>query len=362
MNKKIRFSKIMFLILTILSFAFLILYFGDKQAIVIISNNEIITQTKEQNRINNLPYSKTYFMCINESMEVSDIDLYDENIINVSLSDTGYKVKAINTGETRFYNKQEDKMYLISVSDLYEEAQMRDKDPLPCHQYTKEQAAYLDTVLQEKIYDAGYQTRAGALEAARFLTLQFKYKLLYFCENGRLDESTGHPYADGEGRYYHKGLYLSDDKLDDITISQQGPAIWGCDLYEVPEARDYYNGIDCSGFVTWALYNAGYNPGDIGGGYGIESEGFDCVDLGDAVYISDIDYSKVKAGDLIGFSGHIGMIIGVTDENVYVAQAYWENDLEVKKYTHEELENSMWDYIVLMDKYYKIDGNYTNMW
>ena len=59
------------------------------------------------------------------------------------------------------------------------------------------------------------------------------------------------------------------------------------------------------------MLNAGYDCGDIGGGYGIESEGFDCVDLGKAVEIKDIDYADIKAGDLIGYSGHIGMIIGV---------------------------------------------------
>lgn len=26
------------------------------------------------------------------------------------------------------------------------------------------------------------------------------------------------------------------------------------------------NGLDCSGFVSWVLLNAGYNPGDLGAG------------------------------------------------------------------------------------------------
>ncbi|MDO4940219.1 MAG: hypothetical protein Q4E33_00830 [Erysipelotrichaceae bacterium] len=365
MNKKTHKGiKILFIILLILTASFIVLYIGDKQAVTVIEENEQRAIQAEEERINNLEISKNIYLCINEKYYIDNIERFDDSIIKFHDENDVKYIIGTNVGQTKVYDVDNDQMYLVTVSNLYDIEQINpNKLPLPCHKYSQDEAAYLDTVLQNKIYDAGYQTRAGVVTAIRFLTLQFKYKLLYFCENGRMDTNTGHQLCDGEGRYYHVGLYLSEDKFDDIEVSSQGPAIWGCDLYEVPENRDYYNGIDCSGLVTWALLNAGFDCGDIGGGYGIDSEGFDCVDLGKAVEIKDINYSEIKAGDLIGYSGHIGMIVGIDGEKLYVGQAYWANDLEVVTYNNfQELENSEWDYIVLMDDYYLKDGNYTPVW
>lgn len=156
-------------------------------------------------------------------------------------------------------------------------------------------------------------------------------------------------------------LYLSDDKFTEIQFPSYGPAIWGCELYEMPEKRMGINGIDCSGFISWALYNAGYDPGDIGGGDALNDNKYDLLDLGDCCLINELDFSKLKAGDFIGYPGHIGMIVGLNDK-LYVAQAYYVNGLEVNEYTKEELLTSKWKYVILMDSYYKEDGNYNSMW
>ena len=138
--------------------------------------------------------------------------------------------------------------------------------------------------------------------------------------------------------------------------------MWGCEIYEMPENRMYYNGIDCSGFVSWALLNGGFDPDDIDGGNEMNSEGYDLLDLGETVLLTELDFSKLKAGDLIGYPGHIGMIIGLDDNTIYVAQAYWTNDLEVNDFTYESIFESKWQYVTLMDTYYKEDGNYQAMW
>ena len=91
------------------------------------------------------------------------------------------------------------------------------------------------------------------VEAARFLTLHFPYKIEYFYENGRLGTNG----IDGEGRYYHKGLYLNSSKYSTISKSKNGPKVWGCSLYSTPVKRNDNNGLDCSGFVSWALLNGG---------------------------------------------------------------------------------------------------------
>ena len=124
-------------------------------------------------------------------------------------------------------------------------------------QYSSEQAKILDDYLFYQIDEAGYKTRAGVTAAARFLTLELKYRIPYFIENGRITHFNHQkPYCDGEGRYYHRGLYLSEDKFKDIEKSVSGPAMWGAYIKEWSEDNGIIrNGLDCSGFVCWCLIN-----------------------------------------------------------------------------------------------------------
>ena len=250
--------------------------------------------------------------------------------------------------------------YTVHVSSLYtKEILEMDKDFLPEERYTVEENRYLDTVLRYLIGEAGVQTRAGAVEAARFLTLRFPYKLHYFYENGRL-ETDGYV-SDGEGRYYHEGLYLSSAKLAGISASLAESGAWGTQVYEYSTGEYTANGLDCSGFITWALYNAGFDCGDIGAGP--SDDVLDLTDLGELIDIDDVKIEELKCGDLAGLDGHIGMIIGLDETSIYIAESYWVRDLQVRVYTYEEfLQGSEWEYCILMDEYYQQDGNYTAMW
>ena len=250
--------------------------------------------------------------------------------------------------------------YEFEVSDLYTAQIMSmNKSYLPEDQYTIEENDYLDKVLADLIEKAGYQTRAGAVEAARFLTLRFPYKLHYFYENGRIESENY--VADGEGRYYHKGLYLSDEKQRELSDISASTGCWGTPIYEDITDEITQNGLDCSGFITWALYNAGYDCGDIGAGP--SEDVYDLTDLGELVYLDELDMNELKVGDLAGLDGHIGMIIGMNDDKIYIGESYWVNDLQVRVYSVEEfLNDSEWEYVVLMDRYYQADGNYTQYW
>ena len=42
--------------------------------------------------------------------------------------------------------------------------------------------------------------------------------------------------------------------------------MWGAPINELSTGIIRSNGLDCSGFVSFALYNAGFDPGDIGAG------------------------------------------------------------------------------------------------
>ena len=284
---------------------------------------------------------------------------------NIAMVDNG-NITSVGAGEVTITAKKlsgEASMKVI-VTDLISLPTIDNKKPkLTCNRYTEEESILLDTLLEKRINDAGYQTRAGAVAAARFLTLEFKYRLQYFFENGRLHTEGGRTYADGEGRWYHKGLYLSETKFSTLAKSNRGPAIWGCPMYEGITGKTTNNGLDCSGFVSWALFNAGFDPKDVGAGV---STALDLTDIGKKTTITKefINSTKYKVGDLIGRQGHIGIIIGIKDNNIYIAEALDAGnfDLHVQETTKEKILKSDWKYMILLDDFYKQDGNLTNMW
>ena len=248
----------------------------------------------------------------------------------------------------------------------------QDKSLLPCNVYTEEDTKLLEEFLEYEIDKVGYQTRMAAVIAARFLTLEFPYRIPYFFENGRVSD-TGVHFVDGEGRYYKKGLYLAESKKNDIIASWTGPAIWGCPLknLETDELNRYYggemrpNGLDCSGFVSWALVQAGFDPGDNGAGENPENPK-QMTDLGKFTTLTkDLIYSgKIKVGDLFNYWGHIAILVGIDENNFYIAESlpgYRFDGVTVKKYPKETV-NQEFGFVVLMDDFYKEDGLYSEYW
>ena len=336
--------------------------------------------------------SEMLYLAVDEEAEFNYYDVvidnekidYNFKSVNESIAKVnGNKVIGLSKGETYIYSDKIKEKLKIKVTDLITKpyATKDKKELLPCNAYTEEEAKELDEILEYKINNAGYQTRAGALAAARFLTLEFQYRVPYYYETGRIkyenkscNMSNINTYiVDGEGRYYHKGLYLADSKKELITSSKEGPAIWGCKIRNLEKKPEYGfvsgvkmpNGLDCSGFVTWSLKNAGFEPGDVGAG---EDPGRNCqcTDLGEFVPLTNdlLNSGKVKAGDLINWWGHIAMIIGIDKKTntYYIAESLsYIGGVRAMIYTKSELLNTF-KYVVLMDNFYKKDGNYSIMW
>lgn len=316
------------------------------------------------------------YLTVGESETIDFIDSsnpitweYDKEIISLNKN----TITGLQDGKTTLIGKNQDgvtdsvKIVVTSLLDKQTNFNF-DKEYIGCKQYSTDEAKLLDEFLEYRINKAGYQTRAGVVEAARFLTLSFQYRIPYFFENGRLFWSGVH-YVDGEGRYYHKGLYLSEDKYKDIGPVKDGPAMWGCDLTNRDNSEGwvlfapYPNGLDCSGFVTWALLNGGFDIGDVGAN--------DLPLLDDSRYYSDVfipvnmatlNSEKVKPGDIIALSGHTALIVGIDEEHYYVAESNVSTKgVVVNTYTKPELIKN-YTYIHLMDEIYKEDGNLTMMW
>ena len=311
--------------------------------------------------------SKTIYLIKGEEYKIDYNDKYnyqidDNNVVSFNKG----TIKANSNGKAivKVSTPAQSSEVTVYVTDLLVKATVNNsKSYLECHHYTEEQAELLDKVLEYKISEKGYETRAGAVEAVRFLTLNFPYRLKYFFENGRLDRSNSFfDYVDGEGRYYHKGLYLTDNKFSGLKATLRGPQPWGCSMYNDTTKVNNPNGLDCSGFITWALVNAGYDPGDVGAGVNNYN---DITDIGTIVNFTDKDaFENVKVGDLVGRKGHIAMLIGIEDGKYYIGEALdrGEYDMHVYSYTKEELISSELTYFVYLDNYYKSDGNLTNMW
>ena len=290
----------------------------------------------------------------------------DPNVISVSEDGT---VVSHNNGKAKITvyssNKMSDEVE-INGTDLIRVATLDNNKPIvPCNAHSKEQVDTLDDILKSRVEEAGVGTRAAVAVASRFLTLEFPYKVPYFYENGRL---TGNG-VQGEGRYYKQGLYLGVEKQNQITKVMAGPSSWGCPLmnyeddgYSKPNTY-YANGLDCSGYVTWVLVQAGLDLGDIGAGASYER---DYTDIGELRYNSyDLLHSgEVKVGDLIGWDGHIAIIAAMSDTNIYVTESLLPGVI-LDEYDYSSPYSrfySRYDYIIDMTNNYKGDGNLKNMW
>ena len=363
-NRKYRLKKKFKIVLILIFILIIFLFYKLKDKSINISKfnlveEEVTGPLLDENELIYLALNDTYKLNLNyENIKLTSSD---ETIAIVSNNIVRPQTEGIVTIIAEYKDIKE--TIEIDISNLYTKAEIDNtKQLLPCNEYTEEENIYLDKILKSRIDNAGYQTRAGAVAAARFLTLEFKYRIAYFYENGRLLTNGERRYVDGEGRYYHIGLYLSESKFDNIVSSLYGPKIWGCNMYTTTLEILTPNGLDCSGFVSWVLLNAGFDVGDGGAGIS-ESKTNDLDDLGTKIVINKENLAKKEfnVGDLFSRDGHIGILIGMDEEHYYVAEAL-DYDLHVNTYDDEDLLKSDWYYIIQLDDLYKIDGNLTNMW
>lgn len=289
----------------------------------------------------------------------------------IAIVDENGTIKGIKKGNTKVTAKVMDKEVTIDVvvTDLITvrpKSFNNKKKYLSCNKYTEEDNNLLDEILKDRVNTVGYKTRAGAVEAARFLALEFPYKIKYFSENGRMGERTYK--VDGEGRYYHEGLYLHSSRYKNIKYKAEGPKTWGCTMYNRVSHNRSANGLDCSGFITWVLVNGGFDPGDVGAGVspGIK----DLTDYGEKTIFNAkvIESGKVKVGDLLSSTGpgggHIAMIVGEDSEYYYVTESLWTSPnvgVVILPYSKKNLFKRYY-YVMLMDSYYKEDGKLTKLW
>lgn len=337
-----------------------------------IEINEILDLKISKEKIY-LPLDSTYKI-ETEIISLGEVDTtlnYISEDENVATMSEGI-ITSHNAGRTNISvvtsNKITKNIEVIVTDLIGKPSQDNNKQKLTCNRYTKEENDLIDEYLSFRINEAGYQTRGAVVEASRFLVLEFPYRIEYFFENGRLNNYGGKNYVDGEGRYYKKGLYLNDSRFESILASKSGPVIWGCPLMNwqtesgYVSGQKYANGLDCSGFVSWALLNAGFDVGDSGAGDTYRTDDIGDLGIKHALTKDFVNSGNYKVGDLIGRDGHIALIAGLDDENIYIAESL-VGGVVIKPFSKNGSQlYKLYEFINTMDEIYKEEGNYTNMW
>lgn len=202
-----------------------------------------------------------------------------------------------------------------------------EKPYIGCRTYDADDKTRLESILKNAVNEAGYGTRAGVVEAARFLVGGLDYKIKY----------TGPKQADWQiGRYPYVGL-----NIDAYTG-------WGCSI------KGYNQGMDCTNFVYWAFTQAGLKVDNV---YSTKN-----------VYSLREVVDKLRVGDLLLTPGgtsftHVGIVIGIDDSSIYVAEAT-TGEIDAIVVTRLDKNNLPVSGNLSKARLYEYEkeGNVTNMW
>ena len=190
-----------------------------------------------------------------------------------------------------------------------------------------------NALIASNVDKAGYGTRAGVVAAA--VTLigemgdQYNTKIPYFLSGG-----------------HHDG------------VRSQALGYWGSG-YEDDGRRCYYTGygnvytvcgLDCSGFVPWAIKTGGFNPGVRLAG------NFQYISGAQKVSLSS-SQAVLQPGDLLESSGHIVLVIGVDEgaKQYICAEASGKNAGVL--FTRRPFSGGSGYWGVKMDGYYNNSSN-----
>ena len=261
------------------------------------------------NSFANIKYSNT---CTRTDKDVNANSVYNELCINEALKFKDKTYEEIL--KIYFPNYSLSKNYCFDYASKINNYSLNNNKPYLNSFGNKIEK--LNTNLKSRIELAGYGTRAGVVEAARFLTLGLDNKI---------------PYKNG-GKFFELGL--NED--------------WNSD------------GLDSSGFVSWALLNGGAN---INKTMTIK-ELINTNTTGNLKITADLYkyYDKIQVGDFAYRDSKIGIIIGKDNGILYVAESNLEEGLIVTQITSYGNSSSNYSHIYFTDDYYNSVGNISSMW
>ena len=182
-------------------------------------------------------------------------------------------------------------------------------------------------LIAENVNDAGFGTRAGVVAAAVTLI-------------GELGDNYGVkvPYYWGGGHY------------DGVVVGALG--YWGsdpqCTTYANGQKYDYC-GLDCSGFVPWAIKNGGFHM------YQRLASDFHKMNGAQKVTLKS-GSAVLEPGDLLESEGHVVLVVGIDEEAKQYICAEASGNAQGVLFTRRSFKDSgYWG--VKMDGYYNNSAN-----
>lgn len=206
-----------------------------------------------------------------------------------------------------------------------------------------------NTSLYNNVRTAGYKTRNGVVAAGLYLSSHIGVHIPYFWTGGHYHSYSG---------YQDKG-----DNLMGV------PNKWGCMVKMAfggtgaqKDGSLYPFGVDCSGFVAWAIFNGGYYTGDQSQEIFINTKSTPSSIAGVSVSNVSVGSSKgkIKPGDIAWKKGHVGLVVEVSDSGFTVAEAKsYKKGLIV---TNHKYSSSSFTKIILMDNFYSNYKKSSSLW
>lgn len=206
-----------------------------------------------------------------------------------------------------------------------------------------------NTSLYNNVRTAGYKTRNGVVAAGLYLSSHIGVHIPYFWTGGHYHSYSG---------YQDKG-----DNLMGV------PNKWGCQVKMAfggtgaqKDGSLYPFGVDCSGFVAWAIFNGGYYTGDQSQEIFINTKSTPSSIGGVSVSNVSVGSSKgkIKPGDIAWKKGHVGLVVEVSDSGFTVAEAKsYKKGLIV---TNHKYSSSNFAKIILMDNFYSNYKKSSSLW
>ena len=196
--------------------------------------------------------------------------------------------------------------------------------------------------LDDIVKSYGEKTRSAVAAAALFLT-NYKYNVAY----------------QWGGKYMKKGLNPE----------------WGCSKYtsihngrlvctKETGSNSCEAGLDCTGFTSWAFVQAGFDPSIIRessqstGSWG----NFNASRHKYAFSSSNLAMAnQIKPGDLVWREGHVGIVIGVSDKTIQIANELGPIIVQINNKSNGACISGQagFTHFVLFDEFYNMYGSNT---
>lgn len=206
-----------------------------------------------------------------------------------------------------------------------------------------------NTGLKNAVRTAGFKTRNGVVAAALYLSSHINVHIPYF-------------WSGGHSHSYNKYQDFGDNF---IGVSDK----WGCSVNMIGAGTDkqrpglpYPFGMDCSGFVNWAILNGGYYTGESSQHVNVPT-GSTAFSSLSGISVTPIKAEqasgKIKPGDIAFKTGHVGLVVEVHDDKYFVAE---EKGADYGLVISELSYGERFTDIVLMDNFYSTYKNNEQLW